>query len=100
LYLLPIETAIASKAFEPSKQQSRKWVTAYAQHHFASDRRGLNSAQCEKRAGKSSNKPFDLLAEGLISKESRGDKTAIELFMSGIRGLGGRIVAILRQVAG
>ncbi len=26
-------------------------------------------------------KPFDLLAEGLISKKSRGDKTPIELFL-------------------
>ena len=45
-------------------------------------------------------KPFDVIAEGLISQKSRGDKTAIELFMPGIRALGGRIEAILRQVAG
>jgi len=31
-------------------------------------------------------KPFDILAEGLSSENSRGDKTAIELFMAGIRG--------------
>jgi len=31
-------------------------------------------------------KPFDVLAEGLISKNSRGDKTAIELFIAGIHG--------------
>jgi hypothetical protein len=31
-------------------------------------------------------KPFDVLAEGLISKNSRGDKTAIELFLAGLRG--------------
>jgi hypothetical protein len=29
-------------------------------------------------------KPFDVLAEGLISKKSRGDKTAIELFVAGV----------------
>ena len=29
-------------------------------------------------------KPFDVLAEGLVSKNSRGDKTAIELFRSGV----------------
>jgi hypothetical protein len=45
-------------------------------------------------------KPFDVLAEGLLVSSSRGDKTAIELFMPGIRGLGGRIEAILRHVAG
>jgi hypothetical protein len=31
-------------------------------------------------------KPFDILAEGLILKNSRGDKTAIELFLAGIQG--------------
>jgi hypothetical protein len=31
-------------------------------------------------------KPFDVLAEGLLSEKSRGDQTAIELFLAGIRG--------------
>ena len=31
-------------------------------------------------------KPFDVLAEGLLLKNSRGDKTAIELFLAGVRG--------------
>jgi hypothetical protein len=31
-------------------------------------------------------KPFDVLAEGLLVSSSRGDKTAIELFVAGIRG--------------
>jgi hypothetical protein len=31
-------------------------------------------------------KPFDVLAEGLVSKNSRGDKTPLELFLAGIRG--------------
>jgi hypothetical protein len=30
-------------------------------------------------------KPFDVLAEGLVSENSRGGKTAIELFMAGLR---------------
>ena len=30
-------------------------------------------------------KPFDVLAEGLVSEKSRGDKTAIELFVAGVR---------------
>jgi hypothetical protein len=30
--------------------------------------------------------PFDFFAEGLVSKDSRGDKTAIELLIAGIRG--------------
>ena len=32
-------------------------------------------------------KPFDILAEGLASEKSRDDKTAIELFLSGVRAL-------------
>ena len=35
-------------------------------------------------------KPFDVLAEGLISKNSRGDKTAIDLFVAGARSWEGR----------
>jgi hypothetical protein len=31
-------------------------------------------------------KPFDVLAEGLISKNSRGDRTPIELFLAGLGG--------------
>jgi hypothetical protein len=30
-------------------------------------------------------KPFDVLAEGLVAEKSRDDKTAIELFRTGIR---------------
>ena len=30
-------------------------------------------------------KPFDVLVEGLLLKNSRGDKTAIELFIVGVR---------------
>jgi hypothetical protein len=32
-------------------------------------------------------KPFEVLAEGLITDKSRGDKTAIELFLIGVRAL-------------
>jgi hypothetical protein len=32
-------------------------------------------------------KPFDVLAEGLISEESRGDWTPLELFLAGTRAL-------------
>jgi hypothetical protein len=33
-------------------------------------------------------KPFDVLAEGLDLSKSRGDKTAIELFLMGFAGWG------------
>lgn len=32
-------------------------------------------------------KPFDLLAEWLLTKDNRDDKTPIELFLAGIRAL-------------
>src|ERR1700730_9406757 len=31
-------------------------------------------------------KPFDVLADGLIAKNSRGDKTPLELFLKGVAG--------------
>jgi len=31
-------------------------------------------------------KPFDVLAEGLVANNGRGDKTAIERFMAGVQG--------------
>ena len=36
-------------------------------------------------------KPFDVLAEGLISDNSRGDKTSIELFVADELGWEGRV---------
>ena len=41
---------------------------------------------CERAEKSSTQKPFDVLAEGLISENSRGDKTAIELFLAGVGG--------------
>ena len=35
--------------------------------------------------GPTMRKPFDVLVEGLLLKNSRGDKTAIELFIVGVR---------------
>jgi hypothetical protein len=33
----------------------------------------------------SNKKPFDVLAEGLVSEKSRGDWTPLELFVTGVR---------------
>jgi hypothetical protein len=43
-------------------------------------------------------KPFDVFAEGLLSEKSRGDKTAIELFLAGVRALAlqSRIIDVVR----
>jgi hypothetical protein len=42
-------------------------------------------------------KPFDVLAEGLLSEKSRDDRTAIELFVAGIAVWHESTRAILRQ---
>jgi hypothetical protein len=36
-------------------------------------------------------KPFDVLAEGLISKNNRGDWTPLELFIAGVQGWEGHL---------
>jgi hypothetical protein len=44
-------------------------------------------------------KPFDVLAEGLLSKESRDNKTAIELFrrfFAGIKDFGLELMNLLK----
>jgi len=43
-------------------------------------------------------KPFDALAEGLLSENSRDDRTAIELFLVGVRSLAlqSRIIDVVR----
>jgi hypothetical protein len=47
-------------------------------------------------------KPFDVLAEGLPLKNSRADKTAIELFLSGVRALAlqSPIIDVVRMFSG
>jgi hypothetical protein len=40
-------------------------------------------------------KPFDVLAEGLVSEKSRDGRTAIELFIAGVRGLGSRVTVAI-----
>jgi len=44
-------------------------------------------------------KPFDVLAEGLVSEKSRDNKTPLELFLAGIDGLPATICAMLYQQA-
>src|SRR5271166_6389839 len=40
-------------------------------------------------------KLFDVLAEGLASEKSRGDRTAIELFLAGLRTWGKGLIALV-----
>jgi hypothetical protein len=44
----------------------------------------LNPREWCKRTAITRKKPFDVLAEGLISKNSRGDWTPLELFLAGV----------------
>ena len=41
-------------------------------------------------------KPFDLLVKGLVSKDSRGDKTPVELFRAGV-GAMSQDIAVVAQ---
>jgi len=44
-------------------------------------------------------KPFDVLAEGLVSKNSRDDWTAIELFRCGVRALSADLTFSVKALA-
>ena len=46
----------------------------------------LNRTLTDVNLNATKRKPFDVLAEGLNCQKSRGDKTAIELFIAGIKG--------------
>jgi hypothetical protein len=45
----------------------------------------IELSRARKTAEIASKKPFDVLAEGLLSEKSRGDKTPLELFLAGVR---------------
>jgi site-specific DNA recombinase len=92
---------LRSKVFELSQTLRSQWITA----DYPEKRRLLEIVFWNCRLDDATlvpemRKPFDVLAEGLLSEKSRGDRTPLELFMPGIRGLGGPIAAILRQGAG
>jgi hypothetical protein len=44
-------------------------------------------------------KPVGVLAEGLVSSQSRGDRTPLELVVAGVRGLPAAVPALLCQAA-
>ena len=67
---------IAVKAFELSQSLMSKWLTAdYAAKRQILEIVGLNWLLDGVTLVPTMRKPFDVLAEGLISKESRGDRT-------------------------
>ena len=44
-------------------------------------------------------KPFDAIAEGLIRKNSRGDRTSIELFSGSLRNWTKSLISIVQALA-
>jgi hypothetical protein len=66
---------IAIKAFELSQSIMSQWLTAdYAAKRQILEIVGLNWRLDDVTLIPTMRKPFDVLAEGLLSKESRGDK--------------------------
>ncbi|MEZ6131208.1 MAG: recombinase family protein [Planctomycetaceae bacterium] len=77
---------IAVKAFELSQSLREKWVSAdYAAKRRILEIICLNCSLVDANLCVAMRKPFDLLAKGLVSKDSRGDKTPIGLFNLGLR---------------
>jgi len=76
---------LASRIFELSQSLTDKWVTADVfEKRQILEIVFLNCVLDDVTLCPTIRKPFDVLAEGLISKNSRGDKTAIELFRHGV----------------
>ena len=74
---------IAVKAFEISQTLRTKWVTAdYAAKRRILEIVCLNCSLDDVNLCATMRKPFDLLAKGLVSKDSRGNQTRLELFGS------------------
>ena len=78
---------IAVKAFELSQNLRAKWFEAdYPAKRRILEIICLNWTLDGVTLVPTMRKPFDMLAEGLVWKISRGDKTAIELFIAGVWG--------------
>ena len=73
------------KAFELSQQLRSKWLTAdYAAKRRILEITCLNFSLDGVSLVPSIRRPFDMLAEGLDLKNSRGDKTQLQLFHRGV----------------
>ena len=82
------ETAdLAASVFELSETIRQQWLTAdYDAKGRMLEIVFLNCWLDGATLVPTMRKPFDILAEGFVSEKSRGDKTAIELFFTGIAG--------------
>ena len=91
---------IAIKAFELSQSLRVKWLTAdYAAKRRLLEIVFLNFVLDDVTLVPETRTPFDALAEGFVSENSRGDKTPLELFRAGVQGLPATIRAMLCQAA-
>ena len=94
------KTDVAVKAFELSQALSEKWLRADAR----AKRRlleivCLNYSLDDVTLVPEMRKPFDILAEDVVSSLSRGDRTAIELFRYGVRGSAGPLTKATKALA-
>ena len=79
---------LASRVFELSQTLTQKWLTAEVfEKRRILEIVFLNCTLDGVSLCPTIRKPFDVLAEGLISKNSRGDRTPIELFARGVRSM-------------
>ena len=81
-------TGLEVKAFEFSQTLREQWLMA----DYATKRRILeivlsNCSLDGVTICPTIRKPFDVLAEGLVSKQKGGNRTPIELFLAGMREL-------------
>ena len=75
------------RKFLNSRNLRNQWLTAdYAAKRRILEIVFLNCSLDGVTLVPTMRKPFDVLAEGLVSENSRGDRTAIELFIAGVRG--------------
>ncbi len=96
------ETAeLAAKVFELSQTLRRQWLTAdYAAKRRILEIVFLNCVLDDVTLVPTMRKPFDVLAEGLISEKSRGDKTRLELFQRGVKELQTPEIKLMKGVLG
>jgi hypothetical protein len=79
---------LAEKVFELSQALASEWFRAnIAGEHALLEFRCLEYALDGVNLVPTMRKPFDLIAEGLVSTETRGDWTRLELFAEGVAGL-------------
>lgn len=86
---------LASQVFELSQRLRHKWLTADHAENIESCVVWLNCRLVDATLCPTIRKPFDVLAEGLISKESGGKRTPVELFLAGLGKWGAAIQKLL-----